>query len=348
MGTHSGGRQALVGGLTNTSSLWQHVWHPVALSEEVTDEPRQFWVAGGPWVLLRLDGQLVGFVDRCPHRLAPMSAGRVVEVEDGTSRLACAYHGWRYRADGRCDAIPALGKTENISKRAALASAAGVDEAYGLVWLAPNAPLQPIPAFPEWTEAAPTDRVAATVVRTPVGAAQLVDNFLDAAHFPFVHADSFGVDEGDTALDSGDVRTEGQVVTATFTTPYRDGGEVHEHRVTKTAGPSGTVHLRLDLPSVTVGILLGCLPERADSSRVFKMMTRTDLVGDADRREGFVKEEDQILSEDLSILERYTSMELPLDVRAELHTRSDRLSLAWRQVLAAAVADLPPTAPAPW
>jgi hypothetical protein len=55
-----------------------------------------------------------------------------------------------------------------------------------------------------------------------------------------------------------------------------------------------------------------------------------------------VKEEEQILDEDLSILERYPGPELPLDPRVELHTRVDRLSLAWRGVMAQAVRNLDP------
>ena len=40
---------------------------------------------------------------RCPHRLAPMSEGRI-EPSDGT--LMCSYHGWRFRGDGACVDIP--------------------------------------------------------------------------------------------------------------------------------------------------------------------------------------------------------------------------------------------------
>lgn len=52
--------------------------------------------------------------------------------------------------------------------------------------------------------------------------------------------------------------------------------------------------------------------------------------------ENFIKAEDQILEEDLTIPERYESPELPLDLHAELHARVDRLSVVWRRVMAAA------------
>jgi phenylpropionate dioxygenase-like ring-hydroxylating dioxygenase large terminal subunit len=170
--------------LGNTSPVWRRAWHPVAQVEEVSaGAPVQVLVAGEAWVVARLDGRLVAFADRCPHRLAPLSAGHVTTAADGTGRLACAYHGWRFDAAGRCDLIPSLGRHGNISQRARLRAAHGVAEAYGLVWLAPDEPLAPLPAFPEW-DAPGMTRARSRTVRTRAGAGQLVDNFLDAAHFP--------------------------------------------------------------------------------------------------------------------------------------------------------------------
>jgi hypothetical protein len=116
--------------------------------------------------------------------------------------------------------------------------------------------------------------------------------------------------------------------------------------VTKTAGVSGSAHVRLDLPGVTIGILLACQPEDATTTRVFKLITRSDVGEDAGRLAAFIKEEDQILAEDLAILERYPSPLLPLDPRTEVHTRADRLSVAWRRLLAEAAARVQPDATA--
>ncbi|KAG2442761.1 hypothetical protein HXX76_002842 [Chlamydomonas incerta] len=43
--------------------------------------------------------------DMCPHRLAPLSEGR---LEEGGTRLACAYHGWEFDGDGHCTRVPQL------------------------------------------------------------------------------------------------------------------------------------------------------------------------------------------------------------------------------------------------
>jgi phenylpropionate dioxygenase-like ring-hydroxylating dioxygenase large terminal subunit len=50
-----------------------------------------------------LQGTFRAFEDRCPHRLAPLSEGRV-NPESG--HLECAYHGWTFGPDGGCSGIP--------------------------------------------------------------------------------------------------------------------------------------------------------------------------------------------------------------------------------------------------
>ncbi|CAN1327432.1 Protochlorophyllide-dependent translocon component 52, chloroplastic [Linum perenne] len=42
------------------------------------------------------------FDDMCPHRLAPLSEGRI----DANGRLQCVYHGWCFDGSGRCKLIP--------------------------------------------------------------------------------------------------------------------------------------------------------------------------------------------------------------------------------------------------
>src|SRR4029077_7587942 len=104
--------------------------------DELSDRPLQVWLLGEPWAVVRLDGEVRAYRDRCPHRFAPLSTGRVVEGE-----LECGYHGWRFAADGRATAIPALGPDAVLPQRACLDAAHGVRERYGLVWLAPEAPV---------------------------------------------------------------------------------------------------------------------------------------------------------------------------------------------------------------
>ena len=335
-------RPARTGTLDNTSLRMLAAWHVVATSDEVGDSPYQVLLLGERWVLVRLADGLRAFRDVCPHRLAPLSAGTVV---DGT--LQCGYHGWRFGADGGCVAIPALGKTERISKRATLPSPYGLVEEYGLIWLAPLEPLSPLPSFPEWG-AAGFDLTSSTIVRTPVSAAQLVDNFMDAAHFPFVHASTFGTAEAERVEESG-IEHGDWTVGTTFSTWYRTmddplvaTGEreaLQPQDLFKQGYAGYSVTLRLSFPTLgwTIGILFCCQPESADSTRVYKLLARDDLHGDPVRLAAFVADEDVILQEDLHILERYEHRQIHLDPTVEMHTKADRLSLAWRNL----VADMP-------
>ena len=100
--------------LTNTDRALRYGWHVVATSDEVGRDPVQVWLLGEPWVLVRLptpDGatRLAAFEDRCPHRLAPLSAGSVVG-----ETLQCAYHGWCFDGDGTCTRVPAIGPSDRI------------------------------------------------------------------------------------------------------------------------------------------------------------------------------------------------------------------------------------------
>ncbi|MCU1427404.1 MAG: Rieske (2Fe-2S) iron-sulfur domain protein [Actinomycetia bacterium] len=283
------------------------------------------------------------FADRCPHRGAPLSAGTVC----GAS-LQCAYHGWRFNSDGCATHVPSQ-PGSLIPSRARLDRPHAVVERYGLVWLAPDVPITEVPAFPEW-DAAGFDCVRSTFVRTSAGAAQLVDNFLDAAHFPFVHQATFGTEAAAEVVERG-VRRSGWEIENTFDTWYRNRDdplvasglhdEVQPQVLVKRGAVSLCVGLQLGFPvtGATIGILFCCTPERDGVTRVYKLLARNDLGGDAERIAAFVEDEDRILEEDLAILTRYRHNDVPVDLRAEVHTRADRLSVAWRQLLGEALAE---------
>ena len=152
----------------------------MARPAEVTDQPTRVMLLGEPWVLYRAGGRVRAFVDRCPHRRAPLSLG---SCDEGL--LRCAYHGWRYDDEGRCVEIPAAGDGA-IPRTAVLTPAADVVERHGMVFLAPEPPITPLPEIPESED---PDFVAGELpgITTRASAGLLADNFLDMAHFPFVH-----------------------------------------------------------------------------------------------------------------------------------------------------------------
>src|SRR3954454_24991061 len=81
----------------------QH-WHPVAGSDTVRDAPFAARLLGEDIVLWRdPEGAVHAWPDRCPHRGARLSLGR---VENG--HLECPYHGGQVAASGQCVQVPAL------------------------------------------------------------------------------------------------------------------------------------------------------------------------------------------------------------------------------------------------
>src|SRR6478752_2902657 len=109
----------------------QGSWTPVALSRELGGKPRAVTVAGVAIALFR-DGQghPGALADQCPHRGVSLSLGRV--AQDGC--LECPFHGWRFRADGACAAVPLCALPESKGRLLG-ARAFAVAERGGLIWL---------------------------------------------------------------------------------------------------------------------------------------------------------------------------------------------------------------------
>ncbi len=332
---------------TNAHPALARFWHPVALSAEVGPEPAAVRLGGQGWALVRFGDGIAAFADTCPHRRARLSAGQV--VPDGT--LQCPYHGWRFTHDGQCVAIPALEEGASIPERATLRRPARVAEQDGLVWLAPEPPRAPIPdlhpGVPLGGDGVTT--VFLPVLQVPGNGAILIDNFLDEAHLPFVHAATIG-GAGPEVIPRADVDRRDLSFTAvrehTFTNltdpAVRDGTRpaVQRRRMTYRYQAPLTATLLLEYLDAQGWQFLtfAVQPEDAGSCRIYQTVTGPGLA-DPEQAESAAKYEMSIFEEDLDLQRRALSgLEFPLDVAAELHTRANRVSVEFRRVLAAAVA----------
>ncbi len=262
-------------------------------------------------------------------------------VDNETAALAHAWYAVALAAEVGDEPLEVrvLGRTHAVGR-----GDPAVVERYGLLWFAPAEPVCAIPHFPEWEDRS-FDRSWNAPRRTSAGAAQLTDNFLDATHLPYVHTSTFGVDDG-APLPPHEVLRSGWRASTTYVTPYKNHDDplvatgahplVQEHHLYKEVTPATTAVVRLSFPLTggVLAILFSCLPEDRSSSCVFKMMARNDFDGDPAKLADAVEFEDRVLDEDLHILEAYRDRRLPLDPRVEVHTRADKLSLAYRRLLA--------------
>ncbi|KAK9901697.1 hypothetical protein WJX75_008839 [Coccomyxa subellipsoidea] len=119
---------------------WFKAWYPLAIAQELDPGiPHPVQLLGKSLVLWRPGGEKTWrvFEDRCPHRLAPLSEGRI-DATDGS--LFCNYHGWRFDGEGKCLNIPQLaGQQTRISDSPrACAVSYPTYEDEGLVWVWPS------------------------------------------------------------------------------------------------------------------------------------------------------------------------------------------------------------------
>lgn len=110
----------------------QQWWYPACMAHDLGRTPQAITLMDVPLVLFRDGaGAAHALLDRCPHRNAPLSLGRV--HADGT--LECGYHGWRFDGGGRCLAVPALATDLGQSPSSRDAVARPVRELDGVIWV---------------------------------------------------------------------------------------------------------------------------------------------------------------------------------------------------------------------
>jgi vanillate O-demethylase monooxygenase subunit len=324
--------------LNNCHPALRQCWHPVARSSEITDRLARVRLLGEPWVVYRSESGLAAFRDRCPHRLAPLSLG---DLTDGV--LRCAYHGWCFDPAGRCIEIPALGPGATLPPRAKLQAAAGVTERHGLVFLAPEAPLTPLPWIEE-AESGDFETVELAPKEAPVGAGQSADNFLDFAHFPYVHQATIGTDES-ALLHPYGVERDGWTYRVVYEHPVANRVDpgvaaglrplIQQRRMTYSYTAPFALALRLEYLEAQMVHVIGFFiqPQSDDSCRLYMTIWANNLGGDPRRHEELAVFEEQVLDEDIALQETFEDLSLPLDLTAEVHTRADKTTVELRRVL---------------
>jgi phenylpropionate dioxygenase-like ring-hydroxylating dioxygenase large terminal subunit len=309
-----------------------HHWHPVCSADDLPG-PVGVRLLGRDLVVARLgaggdpgDG-VVALVDRCPHRSTRLSVGEV----DGDC-LRCAYHGWAYASDGRCVDIPSL-PGGPIPGRAAVDAFDAVVE-HGLVWVRLDASVPTrVPACP--ARADPEMKVLTGEPYTwPVAAPRRVENFVDLAHFAFVHDGSLGRRD-EPVPPIPDVRR----VDAELRFDYDPPAYPDERDDTAMLAASA---YRMPMPcSVDIAftypdgrrrrLWMAASPVDDATCRTFWCIGRTDdLAGDDRDHLAF---QARVLAEDEPVVCNQVPPEMLLDPGAELSVRTDKVSIEYRRWL---------------
>lgn len=306
-------------------------WLAVATAREVGDQPQRAFALGEQLVLWRSLSGLVAFRDLCIHRGTALSLGRV--EEDG---LVCAYHGWRYDSSGRCVHIPAQPGLSIPTK--ARAERYACCERYGLVWVCLGEPATEVPSFPE-AEAAGFHAVICGPYDVQAEAPRVIENFLDVSHLMWVHegflGDSSHAEIPDYRVHERDQRLVSDTIRIFQPDPDGRGKVVHNHYVYEVLRPLTARFRKTDEGSPDVfAMMLQATPLAVRRTRAYAVLARNYALETDD--EVFTAFQDKIFSQDEAVLISQRPEELPLDLAAELHIRSDRLAIAYRQWLAKA------------
>ncbi|MGB3640032.1 MAG: Rieske 2Fe-2S domain-containing protein [Rivularia sp. (in: cyanobacteria)] len=173
-------------------NFFQH-WYPVSPVEDIDPQkPTPVTVLGIRLVIWKpKSSDYRVFLDKCPHRLAPLSEGR---VDEKTGNLMCSYHGWEFDAEGICTRIPQAENPQLLSKnqKNLCAVTLPVRQQNDLlwVWLDANSPQlatdTPLPLSPQ-VDASKGFVWSSYVRDLEYDWQTLVENVADPSHVPFTH-----------------------------------------------------------------------------------------------------------------------------------------------------------------
>ncbi|GBG78098.1 hypothetical protein CBR_g26035 [Chara braunii] len=197
---------------------WLRAWYPVAMADSLDKRLPHARTILGRRLVLWWDGKIgkwQAFLDMCPHRLAPLSEGRIHE----SGGLQCCYHGWVFDGAGACTLIPQAPKdggetaekqgqrsnSELVKMPQSCAVAYPCKEHQRMIWVWLDADAK------EEAEATPPPTVPAidddsylvdlSVRDLPYSYEALTENLVDPSHVDFAHHNMIGGGSRDMKQD---------------------------------------------------------------------------------------------------------------------------------------------------
>lgn len=213
-----------------------------------------------------------------------------------------------------------------------------VTVAHGHVWSSTGEPAHPLFEIPEGLELG-RKLVDCGAVQVSASPLRVVENFLDIAHFPFVHTDILGAEpHTEVAPYEVEIRDTVDEVWAT-------GVKYYQPQAAKSARESLVSEYTYRVPAPCAAILYKTCPPRPDMMDVIGLFVRPvdeelsvaypwmALYDDSTPVEEMIQFQQTIFIQDRSILENQIPRKLPLDPRMESPTMADKTSIAYRRWL---------------
>jgi vanillate O-demethylase monooxygenase subunit len=259
----------------------RNAWYVGAWDHEVGRDMLRRVLLNEPVVFFRRDdGVPVALEDRCCHRQAPLSLGKLVG-----NIVQCPYHGLQFDQTGACVKIPSQDRIPSSAR----VRAYPVVERNHWIWIWAGDPANADPALIEdfhWMDD-PNWGFGGSSLHVEAHYQLLVENLLDTTHLPFLHPTSLGTD--DFARSEFEVTREGDRIKATrwlMDKPpapfhkrmggFADGVNVDRWQVATFAPPS---FVKLDVGSA----IAGTGARQGDRSQGMNMMNLNAITPETDR-----------------------------------------------------------------
>lgn len=164
----------------------RNAWYVAAWEDEIGEAPLGRTLLGVPVVLYRgKSGTLAALRDRCPHRAAPLSRGKV-----NGDHLQCPYHGIEFDSSGHCVRNPHLAGPGGLRLRA---DRFLVHARYGACWIWMGDAARADPALiPQQYETFTELAVVRGYTHVEADYRLIIDNLLDLSHAEYLHAETVG------------------------------------------------------------------------------------------------------------------------------------------------------------
>lgn len=95
-----------------------YMYHPITFTEKIPyDKPIGLKVLQKNIVVWRSAKNIHVMEDRCPHRNAKLSVGKLLE-----DKIECGYHGWQFGTKGTCVVVPQAKDNQRIPKSCSIQS----------------------------------------------------------------------------------------------------------------------------------------------------------------------------------------------------------------------------------
>lgn len=306
-------------------------WHPVAAATELDAGPIKTTLLEEDLVVFRSGTGIHALQDLCIHRGTRLSMGSV----NAEGCIVCPYHGWTYDTGGKCVHIPSQPPDRQRIPSQAKVPAYRTAEHYGLVYVALEEPVAPVPEFPEFYDGG-YNMLRPGEWTWNASAARFVENAIDTSHLPIVHPGLLA-DPSATVIAPFDMEETDRGYA--FSARRHDVDEAMfgdaEELVTQKTWVEIPFSWRLliSAESQSTVVFIANQPISINKVRFWEFV---GIKGRQDQTDDeIIAFHQKVIEQDRHIVENQRPEMLPLDITAELHLRvADEPALEYRRRLA--------------